>query len=201
MFGVPSSRRWCLAAGTVIALVLAGGLSASCGTSIAGETRVTSAALAQGSSASAPDSQTPDASGEQTAGAVVGSTPHQRGPGAVLTFDPKTAPVVPKGTTVGMYVVTYYRALMDKKWSKAFKMVPKADPKETLTDFEALQQGYEVGSFSIAGPTSGVAISVLVVHVTPGNGVWNTTWEFVRTRRGTVVKDLTYARPGGGGCH
>ena len=119
----------------------------------------------------------------------------------MLTFDLKTAPVVPKGTDVTAYIASYYRALIGQKWSKAFRMVPRVRRTETLADFKTLQYGYEVGSFSIAGPTGGTALSVLVVHVTPGNGVWNTTWEFVRTRRGTVVKDLTYARPGGGGCH
>ena len=119
----------------------------------------------------------------------------------MLTFDPKTAPAVPKGMDVHAYIASYYRALIDKKWGRAFRMVPKTGPEETLADFKSLQYGYEVGSFTIVGRIAGAGIRVLVAHVTPGNGVWNTTWEFVSTRRGTVVKDLIYARPGGAGCH
>jgi hypothetical protein len=58
-----------------------------------------------------------------------------------------------------------------------------------------------VESFKILGAGAAGGGSVLVAHVTPGNGVWNTTWQFVHTRRGTVVRDLTYARQGGAGCH
>ncbi len=116
-------------------------------------------------------------------------------------FDPKTSPVVPKGMPVDAYITAYYQALIDGKWSRAFRRVPKTGPKETLADFRALQYGYEVKSFNIVGPGAGVGRNVLVAQVTPSNGVWNTTWTFVSTRRGTVVKDLTYARVGGAGCH
>jgi hypothetical protein len=192
----PLGRRRVVAL-SVVALVLVSGMTTSCGVSgpIAGG--VKTAGTAPGSSAA----RTTAASREQTPGAVVGSTPPRRGPGAVLDFDPKTAPVVPKGMTVDAYIAAYYQALIDKEWRTAFGMVPKTDPTETLADFRTLQYGYEVGSFTIIGRVAGAALRVLVVHVTPGNGVWNTTWAFVRTRRGTVVKDLTYARPGGAGCH
>jgi len=178
----------------VSCLVLAGGLAASCGVPRpAGSAARARAAAAAPVAVSSPSSP--------TAGVAVGSTPAKRGAGAVLTFDPKTAPVVPKGTDVDAYIASYYRALIEKKWGRAFRMVPKTGPEETLADFRSLQHGYEVGSFTIVGRIAGAGIRVLVAHVTPGNGVWNTTWEFASTRRGTVVKDLIYARPGGAGCH
>jgi hypothetical protein len=182
-----------LVAVRVCALVLAGGLAASCGVPrpVGSAARASAAvALVAVSSPSSP-----------TAGAVVGFAPAKRGPGAVLTFDPKTAPAVPKGMDVHVYIASYYRALIDKKWGRAFRMVPKTGPEETLADFKTLQYGYEVGSFTIVGRIAGAGTRVLAVHVTPGNGVWNTTWEFVSARRGTLVKDLIYARPGGAGCH
>ena len=182
-----------LVAVRVCALVVAGGLAASCGV----PRPVGSAARA--STAAAPVAVSSPSS--STAGIAVGFTPAKRGAGAALTFDPKTAPVVAKGMDVNAYIASYYRALIDKKWGRAFRMVPKTGPEETLADFKSLQYGYEVGSFTIVGRIAGAGIRVLVAHVTPGNGVWNTTWEFVSTSRGTVVKDLIYARPGGAGCH
>jgi hypothetical protein len=193
MLGAFRLRHRPLVAVWVCAVVLAGGLAASCGVPrpVGSAARAsTAAALVAVSSPSSP-----------TAGTAVGFTPAKRGAGAALTFDPKTAPVVPKGMDVHAYIASYYRALIDKKWGRAFRMVPKTGPEETLADFKSLQYGYEVGSFTIVGRIAGAGIRVLVAHVTPGNGVWNTTWEFVSTSRGTVVKDLIYARPGGAGCH
>ena len=193
MLGAFRLRHKPLVAVWVCALVLAGGLAASCGV----PRPVGSAARA--STAAAPVAVSSPSS--PTAGTAVGFTPAKRGAGAALTFDPKTAPVVPKGMDVHAYIASYYRALIDKKWGRAFRMVPKTGPEETLADFKSLQYGYEVGSFTIVGRIAGAGTRVLAVHVTPGNGVWNTTWEFVSARRGTLVKDLIYARPGGAGCH
>lgn len=129
-------------------------------------------------------------------------TPAKRGAGAVLTFDPKTAPVVPEGMTPDEYIAKYYEALIDGRWKTAFKMVPKNTSDETLKDFKALQYGYEVASFKVLGSWGDAkAHGALIVHITPTNGVWNTTWKFIRTKRGLAVQDLTYARPGGSGCH
>jgi len=202
MLGAFRLRHKPLVAVWVCALVLAGGLAASCGVPRpVGSAARASAAVAARVAASSPSSPTASVSRESTAGAVVGFAPAKRGPGAVLTFDPKTAPAVPKGMDVHAYIASYYRALIDKKWGRAFRMVPKTGPEETLADFKTLQYGYEVGSFTIVGRIAGAGTRVLAVHVTPGNGVWNTTWEFVSARRGTLVKDLIYARPGGAGCH
>lgn len=203
MFAVSQLRDKRSSAASACALILAGALTISCSgvpRPFGSATRVSTAVAAR-SAVSSPTSPTPSASGEATVAVAVGFTPPQRGPGAVLTFDPKTAPVVPKGIAVDSYIASYYRALIDRKWERAFRMVPKSRPAETLAGFRTLQYGYEVKSFTIMGRTSGTGIRVLVLHVTPDNGVWNTTWEFVRTRRGVVVKDLTYARPGGAGCH
>lgn len=181
------------------ALVLAAGSIVSCsGAASVGGTVAPPAGSAQPTVSTSP---TASVSGTATSGAAVGFTPPRRGPGAVLTFDPKTAPVVPKAMSVNAYIDSYYRALIDGRWAEAFNMVPKTSPKQGLADFKSLQYGYEVRSFRIMGPGVGAGVRVLVVHVTPANDVWNTTWEFVKGRRGVLVKDLTYARPGGGGCH
>lgn len=129
-------------------------------------------------------------------------TPPKLGPGAKPKYDPKTAPVVPEGTSLAKYIDRYYTAVLQKDWAIARAMVPSIEPGLSAKEFAALQYGYELKSFSvISAVADGTEATALVVHVTPSNGVWNVEWEFAKKGAGWVVKDLTYARPGGKGCH
>lgn len=129
-------------------------------------------------------------------------TPPQLGPGAKPEYDPETAPVVPEGASLAKYTERYYTAVVQKDWATARTMVPSIEPDLSAKDFAALQYGYELKSFSvISAVADGPEATAVVVHVTPSNGVWNVEWEFAKKGAGWVVKNLTYARPGGKGCH
>lgn len=210
-------RGWMLRAGAPLLLAASlvaaavGGmrLVGGSGGDRAPDTRVAERVVTQtedASSAATAVASTPLApaatSGVATAAPTAASTaPPKRGPGAALKFDPKTAPRVPKGTSDEEYIAAYYRALAKADWKAAFALVPKNEPGETLADFRDLASAFPLKSFTILGAAPGVDAGILVVHVTPTDGVWNTVWRFADTKAGRVVRDLTYSRPGGAGCH
>lgn len=159
-------------------------------------------------STTAPDAAIVAAAGSSdavpNAGLALSATstaPPKRGPGAVLKFDPKSAPRLPHGMSDEEYIASYYRALAASDWKRAFALVPKNQRGEKVADFAKLASAFPLKSFTILGAAPGVDAGILVVHVTPHDGVWNTVWRFADTKAGRVVRDLTYSRPGGAGCH
>lgn len=152
-----------------------------------------------------PSTYSPQPSSASTAGAQAQGQPAavgHLGPGAVVDPDMDIAPLRPKGVSSASYVDGYYASLTAKEWKKAAAMVPRTANKDSVRDFTAAYEGYELGSYSILMATEEASGSeVLVVQTTPSGGVWNITWRFVPTKRGMALKDLVYARPGGAGCH
>jgi hypothetical protein len=106
-------------------------------------------------------------------------------------FDAKTATKVPSGVQPADYVKSYYQAILDKNWEKAFKMQPAASQANgTVADFQSTQTGYGMQSFKVASSSVKGDTAVVTVEQNLGaNGNWAAQWTFVKSGNGWVVKE------------
>lgn len=126
----------------------------------------------------------------------------KRGPGAVLTFDSDAAPLVPADTLAVDYVTRYFERLIAQDYAAAWTMVPSEDPSQGVSGFLSLLAGYEPQGFFVTDVTDvPEGQTVTALQFGADNRSWTTTWEFIDTARGRVLKDVTYALPQGGACH
>lgn len=134
--------------------------------------------------------------------AISPTSPPPRGPGAVLTFDPANAPLVPEGVSLEDYAKSYYQLLLAGDYAGALKLLPNDERVKSVDDFKALLAGYEVDSYwALSAEETAQPPAVVILLYTQNSGGFYVTWTFQDTSRGRVLQDLTYARPGGGGCH
>jgi len=108
-----------------------------------------------------------------------------------IGFDAATATKVPSSQTPKAFVAAYYQAILDKKWDVAFKMQPAASQQgQTVAAFQQTQeQMYGMTAFSIFSDVSGSTDATVVARQDLGtNGIWNTTWTFVKAN-GTWLVD------------
>lgn len=131
----------------------------------------------------APIAQTPATPGGSTATTATGGlTPS-------TNFDAATATKVPASSNPKAFVSAYYQAILDKKWDAAFKMQPASSQAGTVADFQSTQTTYGMTAFSIFGDTTGDSDATVVVRQDLGkNGIWNATWQFVKTDGTWLVK-------------
>ena len=105
-------------------------------------------------------------------------------------FDPATATKVPSSSDPVKFVTTYYQSILDKKWEEAFKMQPAASQVgQTVAAFQQTQeQMYGMTAFSIFSDVSGSTDATVVARQDLGtNGIWNTTWTFVKANSTWLV--------------
>lgn len=110
-------------------------------------------------------------------------------------FDAKTATKVPANVDPKAYVSTYYQAILDKQWDKAFKMQPAASQAGgTAKDFEQTQLGYGMKSFKIGSATvAGDTATVVAQQDLGANGKWTVTWTFAKVSGAWYVKSRQVA--------
>lgn len=105
------------------------------------------------------------------------------------TFDPGTATKVTDKYTPKTFVAAYYQAILDKKWDAAFKMQPAASISGDVAGFQATWESYGITAYSVFSDVSSSTDATVVVRLDLGtNGIWNTTWNFVKTDGDWVVK-------------
>jgi hypothetical protein len=123
---------------------------------------------------------------------TTGTSTAQQGmsPSGSGTFDPTTATKVPASQTPKAFVSAYYQAILDKKWDVAFKMQPAASQQgQTVAAFQQTQeQMYGMTAFTIFSAVEGSADATVVARQELGsNGIWNTTWTFVKANGSWLV--------------
>jgi hypothetical protein len=105
-------------------------------------------------------------------------------------FATATATKVPAKQTPGDYVKTYYQAIIDKKWDVAYKMQPAASQTGGAESFGATQESYGIIGFSVFSDNTGADAATVVVRLDLGatNGIWNSTWNFVKVDGNWLVQ-------------
>jgi hypothetical protein len=119
------------------------------------------------------------------------STTQQGMSSSASGFDAATATKVPASMTPKQFVSTYYQDILDKKWDAAFKMQPAASQQgQTVAGFQQTQeQMYGMTAFTIFSDVSSSTDATVVARQDLGtNGIWNTTWTFVKAN-GTWLVD------------
>jgi hypothetical protein len=137
--------------------------------------------------AGTPAAQTPAA----TTAAATTNTSATSNPGVApsTNFDPATATKVPAKEAPKDFVASYYQAIIDKKFDVAFKLQPAASQSGTVADFQSTQEMYGMTAFSVFSDTTGSTDATVVVRQDLGkNGIWNATWQFVKTNGTWLVK-------------
>jgi hypothetical protein len=130
--------------------------------------------------------------GTNTSASAVGTSTTQPGmTSSASGFDAATATKVPSSQTPKQFVAAYYQNILDKKWDAAFKMQPAASQQgQTVEGFQQTQeQMYGMTAFTIFSDVAGSTDATVVARQELGaNGIWNTTWTFVKAN-GTWLVD------------
>lgn len=122
--------------------------------------------------------------------AGTGTTPPAgMGTATADTFDPATATRVPEGETPEQYVETYFKALVDADYQKAYDRLPTA--KKEAQDLKSFSDqiagygitGYEMGQTTVEGEDTKVTCSAVT-----GAGNFEYIWTFTKVDDKWVVK-------------
>lgn len=105
-------------------------------------------------------------------------------------FTTATATKVPAKQTPADYVKVYYQAIVDKKWDAAYKMQPAASQTGGAASFGATQESYGIIGFSVFSDNTAADTATVVVRLDLGatNGIWNSTWNFVKVNGTWLVE-------------
>jgi hypothetical protein len=137
-------------------------------------------------SAGTPTAQTPATTAPASTNPSATSNP---GVAPSTNFDPATATKVPAKEAPKDFVASYYQAILDKKYDVAFKLQPAASQSGTVADFQSTQEMYGMKAFSVFSEVTGSTDATVVVRQDLGtNGIWNATWQFVKTNGTWLVK-------------
>jgi hypothetical protein len=134
-----------------------------------------------------------DTSGELPTGhpSVVPTTTAQGGmtQSTPSTFDPATATRVPAGQSPRQFVAAYHQAILDEEWQTAFEMQPATSRSGDVAAFKATWESYGLDGFKIFSDATTSTGSKVVVRMDLGaNGIWNATWDFVKSGDTWLVK-------------
>jgi len=119
-----------------------------------------------------------------------------------IDYDPSRAPVIPSGG-IRQYVARYYDAIENCRLEKAFAMV-KSNDRGGFAGFKARQaKGYDTVGYSVVAtvPVTPTNTRLFVAQRTASDGAWTVIWDFLQTKRGTILSSLTYTRTSQFACH
>jgi len=124
-----------------------------------------------------------------TAPAGTQTPPAGMGTATAENFDPATATRVPEGETLEVFVETYFKDLVDKKYEDAYNRLPAS--KKASQDLKSFSDqiagygitGYEMGATTVEGEDTTVVCSAVT-----SAGNFEYKWTFTQVDGAWVVK-------------